>query len=308
MRIGIVLTPPTDTFFRQAAQVGVTDFVSRYHGIDTLEGLRTVRDRADSFGLRLSVVEGYLPISHIVMGEEGRDEQIAEISRLITNMGKLGVGVLCYNFMLSDWTRTSTTVVTRGGALTSAFDISAVRDRELPPEKRISQEKLWDNLEYLLKRIVPVAEAAEVKLAMHPDDPPLPALRGAGQIMYEPAAFERLAQISASPVNGFCFCQGTFAEMGVDIPATIRQLAHRIHYVHFRDIRGSAEHFFETFHDDGKTDMAAAMRAYQEIGYTGVMRPDHVPRLEGEEGDGSGYSMLGRLFAVGYMRGLMAGL
>src|SRR3712207_6009103 len=93
--------------------------------------------------------------------------------------------------------------------------------------------------------------------------------------------------------------------MGVPIPATIRRLGPWIRYVHFRDVRGAVPHFQESFHDNGKTDMFAAMQAYADIGYQGVMRPDHVPRMEGEEGDGSGYSMLGRLFAVGYMRGLM---
>lgn len=305
MRIGTVLTPPTNQFFRWAAQVGVTDFVSRYHGIDTLEGLTRVRDRAAGFGLRLSVVEGYLPIDQIVLGTPGRDEQIAEISRLITNMGKLGIGVLCYNFMLADWTRTSMNVHTRGGAITSGFDLDALAGRLVSPDRRIAREKLWENLEYFLTRVVPVAETADVKLAMHPDDPPLPSLMGADQIMFDPESFERLAGLVPSAANGMCLCQGTFSEMGLDVPATIRRLAKFIHYVHFRDVRGTAAKFAETFHDDGQTDMHAAMKTYAEIGFRGVMRPDHVPKLENEEGDGSGYSMLGRLFAVGYMRGLI---
>ena len=220
-------------------------------------------------------------------------------------MGKLDIGVLCYNFMLADWTRTSVNVVTRGGAITSGFDLDAMRERVLPADRRVTQEQLWENLAYFLKRIVPVAEDAGVKLAMHPDDPPLPALMGAGQIMHEPAAFERLAELVPSVANGMCFCQGTFAEMGMDVPTTIGRLGKLIHYVHFRDVRGTAVKFSETFHDDGQTDMFAAMKAYRDIGFTGVMRPDHVPKLEGEEGDGSGYTMLGRLFAVGYMRGLI---
>ena len=305
MRIGTVLTPPTDQFFRWAAQVGVTDFVSRYHGIDTLEGLIRVRDRAAGFGLRLSVVEGYLPIDQIVLGTPGRDEQIAEISRLIINMGKLNIGVLCYNFMLADWTRTATNVVTRGGAITTGFDVEALAGRVVSPDRRIARERLWENLGYFLKRVVPVAEEAGVKLAMHPDDPPLPSLMGADQIMFGPASFERMVELVRSPVNGMCFCQGTFSEMGVNVPATIRRLAKFIHYVHFRDVRGTAAKFAETFHDDGQTDMYAAMKTYAEIGFRGTMRPDHVPKLEDEEGDGAGYSMLGRLFAVGYMRGLI---
>jgi mannonate dehydratase len=305
MRIGLVLTPPTDLFFRWAAQVGVTDFVARYPGAETFESLSGIHARAASFGLRLSVIKGYLPLDKIILGQSGRDEQIAEISRVIVHMGRLGIPVLCYNFMLADWTRTDTNVVTRGGAITSGFDLNRMGDRMVPADRRVTSEQLWQNLEYFLRRVVPVAETSGVKLAMHPDDPPLPALMGAAQIMHEPAAFERLGQLVPSPANGMCFCQGTFAEMGVDIPATIRRLARIIHYVHFRDVRGTAVKFEETFHDDGQTDMAAAMRAYHEIGFTGVMRPDHVPRLDDEAGDGSGYSMLARLFAVGYIRGLM---
>jgi mannonate dehydratase len=305
MRIGIVLTPPTDQFFRWAAQIGVTDFVSRYPGAETFESLSRIHERAAGFGLRLSVIEGYLPMQKIILGQEGRDEDIAEISRLIVHMGRLGIPILCYNFMLTDWTRSDTNVLTRSGAITNAFDLTRVRDCVTPPERRATTERLWENLGYFLRRIVPVAEDSGVKLAMHPDDPPLPTLMGAAQIMHEPAAFERLEELVPSPANGMCFCQGTFAEMGADIPSTIRRLARLIHYVHFRDVRGTAEKFEETFHDDGQTDMAAAMRTYHEIGFTGPMRPDHVPKLDGEAGDGSGYSMLGRLFAVGYMRGLM---
>lgn len=305
MRIGIVLTPPSDSFFRLAAQVGVTDFVTRYPGVETFDRLAATHERAAAFGLRLSVVEGYLPLDKIILGQPGRDDQIAEIARLIVHMGRLGISILCYNFMLADWTRTNTNIITRGGALTNGFDLAQMQGRMVPVDRRITAEQLWQNLEYFLQRVVPVAEDAGVKLAMHPDDPPLPELMGAAQIMHEPAAFERLAQLAPSPANGMCFCQGTFAEMGVDIPATIQRLAPLIHYVHFRDVRGTAEKFEEPFHDDGQTDMAAAMRAYHRIGFSGIMRPDHVPTLEGEAGDGGGYSMLGRLFAVGYMRGLM---
>lgn len=306
MRIAIVLTPPTDQHFAWAAQVGVTDFVSRYHGIDSLDGLKQVRDRAASFGLGLSVVEGYLPLDCIVHGTSGRDEQIAEISQLIVNMGRLEIPVLCYNFMpRADMTRTAFNVPDRGGALTNSFDAALVRNEHDPRVPALAADVLWENLDYFLKRMLPVAEDAGVVLAMHPDDPPLPNLCGDAQIMFEPASFDRLFEMAPSAANAMCYCQGTFAEMGVDIPATIRHFGERIKYVHFRDVNGAVPRFQETFHDNGKTDMFAAMQAYRDIGFKGVMRPDHVPTMDGEDGDGSGYSMLGRLFAVGYMRGLM---
>jgi mannonate dehydratase len=144
-----------------------------------------------------------------------------------------------------------------------------------------------------------------VVLAMHPDDPPLSSLLGKPRIMHSVESFERLVQLAPSPSNAICFCQGSFASMNVDIPATIRRLGPWIRYVHFRDVRGTPQDFAETFHDNGPTDMAAAMRAYQEIGFAGAMRPDHVPQLLGEDDGEPGYTMLGRLFAWGYMRGLM---
>ena len=142
---------------------------------------------------------------------------------------------------------------------------------------------------------------------MHPDDPPLPEFNGQPRIMNSVASFERLGELVPSPRNAMCFCQGTFATMGVDIPATIRRLGDRIRYVHFRDARGTAERFVETFHDNGPTDMAAAIRALKEIGFAGPLRPDHVPVLEGEDDSEPGYTMQGRLFAFGYIRGLMHG-
>jgi mannonate dehydratase len=119
-------------------------------------------------------------------------------------------------------------------------------------------------------------------------------------------AFEQVLSLSSSANHGITFCQGNFALMTSDVPATIRQLGrdNRIHFAHFRDTRGTADNFIETFHDEGPTDMLACMKAYFDIGYEGVIRSDHVPTLEGESNDSPGYAELGRLFAVGYMTGL----
>lgn len=169
---------------------------------------------------------------------------------------------------------------------------------------RVSAEALWSNLTRFLDRLLPIAEEAGVALAMHPDDPPLSPLRGLERIMVHPDAFERLVDLAPSKANGICFCQGNFAAMGVDVPATIRRLGSHIRFVHVRDVKGTPDHFIETFHDEGPTDMYEAIRAYGEVGFDGVMRPDHVPVLAGETGE-AGYTMMGRLFAVGYMRGLI---
>jgi mannonate dehydratase len=157
----------------------------------------------------------------------------------------------------------------------------------------------------MLNELLPVAEQCGVILAMHPDDPPLPELLGKPRIMHNVAGFDRLLSLAPSPSNAMCFCQGTFASMNVDIPATIRHFRSHIQYVHFRDVRGNAQSFTETFHDNGPTDMVAAMRAFRDIGFTGPIRPDHVPQMVGEDDGEPGYTMLGRLFAYGYMRGLM---
>ena len=308
MQIAVVLTPPTDLHFRWAAQVGADEFVARYPMVGTFDDMDRLRDRAGGFGLRLGAVEGYLPIDDIIHGRADRDQQIEEMKSLIRNMGRLEVPILCYNFMPnSDWTRTSFNEEERGGAQVNGFDTILLKAESMPLEKRTAAG-LWSNLEYFLHAVLPVAEAAGVQLAMHPDDPPLPVLQGSEQIMHDEASFDRLFELSDSPANKMCFCQGTFAEMGVDIPAAIGRFADKIAYVHFRDVRGNLKdgsRFVESFHDNGDTDMAAAMRAYHEAGFRGAMRPDHVPKLEGEEGIADGYSMLGRLFAVGYMRGLM---
>lgn len=305
MRIASVLTPVSDHNLRLASQVGVTDIVGRYPG-PNLADLLQLKARTESFGMRLSVIEGYLPIEQVKLGAAGWDTEIEQMKTLIRNMGAAGVPLLCYNFIAGgDWSRTSFVEPERGGALVSGFDLSQLA-QEVPQETpTLSTDQLWHNLRHFLQCVVPVAEEAKVTLAMHPDDPPIPTFRGQPRIMYTVEAFEQLVTLVPSPFNGICFCQGTFAEMGVDIPATILRLRRHIKYVHFRDVRGRADKFVETFHDNGPTNMFEAMRAYRDIGFEGPMRPDHVPQLAGEEDGEPGYTMLGRLFAVGYMRGLI---
>jgi mannonate dehydratase len=304
MRIAMVATPFNDHNLKLARQIGVTDIVVRYPGPE-IEDLAPLCLQVKNHGMQVSVVEGYLPIDKVVLGQQGREAQLDELIRLVRSMGACHVGVLCYNWMgLTDWTRTSETRPGRGGALCTEFDrkkAEALGPIEGPP---VDAAALWENLAWFLQRILPVAEAAGVALAMHPDDPPLSPLRGLERIMVNPEAFERLAQLSSSKANGICFCQGNFAAMGVDVPSTIRRLGPHIRFVHLRDVKGGPDHFVETFHDEGPTDMYEAMRAYHQVGFDGVMRPDHVPVLAGESGE-AGYTMQGRLFAVGYMRGLI---
>jgi mannonate dehydratase len=208
------------------------------------------------------------------------------------------------------WMRTSTTIPSRGGALVTGYDHSLMQDAPPSEYGTITEEALWENITDFLHRVVPVAEKAKVKLAVHPDDPPITPIRGIGRILINPDAFQRVIDIAPSPYNGITFCQGNFSAMGADVPAEIRRFGKQgqIHFVHFRDVRGDPAKFEETFHDAGQTDMFATMRAYQEIGFEGPMRPDHVPTMAGEDNTHPGYEVLGRLYAIGYIKGLIEGV
>ncbi len=220
-------------------------------------------------------------------------------------MGKLGVPVWCYEWMTDfNWLRTNMATPSRGGSVVTSFnaaDVPATPTENGP----ISEEALWDNLEYFLDHVLPVAESAGVKLAMHPDDPPLSPIRGVGRIMRSVENFRRLVDMrKPSPVNGVTLCQGNFTLMTNDLPSGDPRFRDKIFFVHFRDVRGVPERFEETWHDAGQTDMLACMRAYRDIGFNGVLRPDHVPTVEGDSNEHAGYSAFGRLYAIGYIRGL----
>ena len=189
----------------------------------------------------------------------------------------------------------------------TAFDHEAIKDQPLTEYGEVTEAMMWSNMEYFLKAVVPEAEKYNIKLALHPDDPPIPKIRGIARIMRTADAFKRLIELYPSPNNGLTLCQGTFATMGEDIPSVIRYFGERdkIFFVHFRDIRGNKWNFEETFHDEGITDMYKAMKTYYEVGYRGPMRPDHVATVEGDSNEHPGYSELGTLFAIGYIKGLM---
>lgn len=311
MKLASVLTPLNVTNMRLAAQCGVEGVVSRYPGPD-LQDLLKVKRFVNEQSLELFSIEGYLPIENIKTGTDHDGRELAAMKSLVRNMGAAGVPLLCYNFMSgTDWVRTKLNAPQRGGAKVTAFDLAeakhaiSLNTHQAATVAPLGGEELWANLERFLCEVIPVAEEAGVTLAMHPDDPPLPEFHGKARIMNSVESFERLVALVPSPRNAICFCQGTFATMGVDIPATIRRLGKHIAYVHFRDVEGTPSAFAETFHDNGPTDMAEAIRAYREVGFTGPIRPDHVPQLEGEDDGEPGYTMLGRLFAFGYIRGLL---
>src|SRR6476660_1541100 len=206
----------------------------------------------------------------------------------------------------ANWVRTSTIARGRGGALVTAFRADAQPADQPMKVGSPDDEQLWRAFERFIRAVVPVAEKSGVRLALHPDDPPIPRYRGASRIMISVEAFERALALADSEANAMCFCQGNMTLVTDDVPAAIRHFGDegRIAFGHFRDVRGVPESFEETFHDEGQTDMRACMDAWHQIGFDGVLRPDHVPTLNGEAMDSPSYALLGRLHALGYMQGL----
>ncbi|WP_241768318.1 mannonate dehydratase [Haloferax sp. ATB1] len=313
MNPAVMLPPSPDRRWTLAKQLGVESAVVRFWGVDEwweYETLLETRNRFADHGFSLDVVEDRPPMERTVLGQEGRDEEIETVKRLLRNMGRLGIDVYCWV-----WTenpvgviRTSDSIPDRGDSLVTGYDHEWLERAEDHPAAGITEEELWDNLQYFLDEVVPVAEEAGVKMALHPDDPPVEELRGVPRIVTSLERYERVLELHESPNHGVTFCQGNFAAMGEDVPSAIRRLGEKIHFVHFRDVEGTPESFVETWHDDGPTDMAAAMEAYQDIGFDGAIRPDHVPKMLGEEDRAeahAGYTDMGRLFAIGYMKGLI---
>ena len=274
-------------------------------------GEKAIKRDIDLFaahGLKMIAIEDTAPLDKVRLGLDGRDEQIESVITQIQAMGRLNIPTLCYNWMaISSWGRTRVDIVGRGGALVTGFRASDAES--MPPlagRDEVTEDQLWGALKYFLDAVIPVAEEAGVRLGMHPDDPPRMIGRNVPHIMRSPDAFRRLLSLRPSPNNGITFCQGNFALMDEDLPTLIREFGGRdqIAFVHFRDVRGTADDFQESFHDEGQTDMPECMRAYAEVGFTGPMRPDHVPTMQGESNDRPAYGTLGRLFAIGYIRGL----
>ena len=309
MKLSMIVNPFNERNLQLAAQVGVSEIVLTYPG-PGLAPLLAARQTVEAAGMRLTHLERKIPHLKFVHNLPGRDAQIEEFKSLIRNMAEAGMTVLCYNWMPDeDWQRTSCDVPERGGARVTEFNLAEVgrnvTDADGRPPVPTSAADLWINLERFLHEVLPVAEEAHIKLALHPDDPPLEELLGQPRIIISNEALRRVVETAPSPSNGVCYCVGSLHPAGVDLLAGIRALADKIFFVHARNVRGTAEHFVETWHDNGEIDMPAVIRALKAAGYNGTIRPDHAPSMAGESNATPGYEMLGRLFAAGYLRGLM---
>jgi mannonate dehydratase len=309
MKLSMIVNPFTERNLAMAAQVGVEEVVLPYPG-PGVEPLLTARRQVEAAGMKLTIIERKIPHRRLVHHLPGWEQELAGFTQLLRDMAEGGMRTACYNWMpAEDWQRTTCTSPERGGSFATAFDLAKVdkniTDADGMPDVRTSATALWDNLERFLNAVLPVAEACGVALALHPDDPPLPVVRGQEQIITSNAALRRVVELAPSPANGICYCTGSLHPAGADLVAGIHDLAPHIRFVHARNVRGTADNFQETWHDNGEIDMPAVVRALQETGFTGTIRPDHAPSMAGESNETPGYEMLGKLFAIGYLRGLI---
>lgn len=276
------------------------------------DSLKKSKEIFEQNGFTLYGLEGdQFDMNRIKFGQEGRDEDLDLYCRMLEHMGRLGINFICYNFMAGiGWYRTHKAIKERAGALVNGFDETTAIEQPLTEWGEVSQEKIWEAYQYFIQRVMPVAEKWNVKMALHPDDPPVPSLRGIGRIFTDAEAIRKALSLSGSPSHGLTFCQGTYTTMGEDVKALIEDFGQRgkIFFVHIRDVQGNRYKFNETFHDNGPTNMVEMFRTYKKVGFDGPIRSDHVPTMAGENNEHSGYEMKGNLFGIGYMKGIMEAL
>lgn len=295
-----------------AKQCGVEKAVIRLpedDGFDILDRShwRRVYESFTDFGMKPIVIEP-MPNSlhdHIKAGDDKRDESIEKVIKMFSIMDELDIRTICFNFMAHiGWLRTSSSIRERGDALVTGFDIEDF----VPNGASISEDELWDNYEYFIRAVIPHAEKHGITLALHPDDPPLPKLGDVSRIMISAENFDRAMNVVRSDNLGITMCQATFKMMGEDLGKVIPHFADRIKFVHFRNAVGDKYNFRESFHDNGSLDMCELLKLYKKCGINVPIRVDHVPTMAGETSRTAGYDALGRLFAIGYLKGLLEGI
>lgn len=313
MRIGVgQMNELTEEQLAFARQCGVEDIqlnTPRLPGTERWEheDLRDLRQKASDAGLRLICLEN-VPVSFyvkIMLGLDGREQQLENMAATIRNMGKAGIPILGYHWMPNGVWRTSFETRVRGGAISNEFKYDLVKDAPLTHERVYTTEEMWANYDWYLERILPVCEEAGVRLALHPDDPPVPTLGGVARLFHCFENFKRAMDTHPSPMHGLDFCHGCWSEMrsGAGILEAIEHFGRqgRIFYVHLRDVQGCAEDFYECFIDEGNSDVVAVMRKLKEVGFNGFIIDDHVPHLVND----SPWGHRGRAFATGYLLGVL---
>ena len=289
------------------------------------ESLRALKAELNAAGLELEAIENFDP-SHwhdVLLDGPRKLEQLERLKGIIRNVGAAGIPVFGYNFSIAGVAGRVVGAGARGGARTVGMDgpdeantapipkgmvWNMVYDGDAPegvlPE--IDHEELWSRLEFFLKELVPVAEEAGVRLAAHPDDPPLPRIRRQPRLVYQPEMYQRLVDLVPSRSNALEFCLGTLAEMVPQSGDDIYEVCDRhsrqgdIAYIHFRNVRGRVPHYTETFIDEGDIDMRRIMNILRQNRYDGVLIPDHAPQMSCEAPWHAGMA-----YTMGYMKALL---
>jgi len=299
----------------------------------SFESVERLRDEVERVDLSLSVIESVPVHEDIKLGLVTRDRYIDNYCESISNIGRAGVPVLCYNFMpVFDWVRTDLSLALPDGSNALAFDERALAridlsrgTADLPgwatrysaselgtlleAYRNVEPEKLWDNLSYFLERVVPVASDSNVAMALHPDDPPW-SIFGLPRIITSGRALERVIGLVDADANGVTFCAGSLAaDPDNDLVEIVRCIGRRVHFVHLRNIKRTGPHSFqETAHPSefGDVDMRAVVNALREVGFDGPIRSDHGRMIWGETGQ-PGYGLYDRALGAAYLHGLWEG-
>lgn len=282
----------------------------------TLAELVALRSQIEEEGLRLEAIENFDPAHwhDVLLDGPKRRQQLDNLKTIIRRVGEAGIPVIGYNFSLAGVAGRTTGPYARGGApsvgMEGPFDTpmpngmvwNMIYDSDARPGnvQPVSPEELWRRAGEFLREVLPVAEAAGVTLAAHPDDPPTPTVRGQPRLVYQPRLYQRLIDIDPSPSNCLEFCVGTLAEMTEgDIYDVVDQYSrqNRVGYVHLRNIAGKAPHYRETFIDDGDVDVVRVLQILHRNGFKGVVIPDHTPQMACAAPWHAGMA-----YALGYLR------
>ena len=284
-----------------------------------LDSLLSLKKQAAEYGLDIYGIENFSPADwyDVLLAGPKRDEQLDHLKRIIENVGKAGIKAFGYNFSLAGVWGHQKKHVARGGAESTCFDASLIDiDAPIPNGQvwnmtyaegdggfmpSISSDELWDRLSYFLNAIIPVAESANVELALHPDDPPMPSLRQTPRLVYRPELYQRLIDLNLSKANKLELCLGSLQEMQSDKPiydyldSYLKQ--GKVSYIHFRNVRGKVPCYDEVFVDEGDIDMFRVLQELHDYDFDGVLIPDHTPLMSCDAPWHAGMA-----YALGYMR------
>jgi mannonate dehydratase len=263
------------------------------------------RELYEAEGLKVSAFgnAGVHNQADIVLNLPGRDAKIEEYKNHLRNLGKAGIPYTTYAHMANNVWSTAPEF-TRGGAPSRAFNLEKAETGKLTHGRRYTEDEIWENFEHFIKAVAPVAEEANVKIGIHPDDPPIPELGGVPRCIFSSfEGYRRALDMAESPNVGICLCVGCWLEggsgMGRDVIETIRYFGKRnkIFKVHFRNVNQPLPHFVETFIDDGYGDMYGILKALKDVEFDGILYPDHIPEMI--------YPGTGTAFTVGYMKAMV---